>query len=131
VFEAGGGHSVRFLLVHHASGGHWDHPKGHAEENESPEETVRREVAEEGGVRIRLVPGFEAEAHWILPDGRPKTVTYFLAEKIGECEAGGPEGEILGTAWLTCAEARARMTYDTGRQVLDEAAERLGLCGEA
>ena len=120
VFDRGAG-ETRFLLVLHASGGHWDHPKGHAEKGEEPEETVRREVLEEGGVEIRFVEGFRARAEWILPDGRPKTVTYYLAEKAAEGAPGGPEGEILGIAWLPYADARERITYGTGRRVLEEA----------
>ena len=123
VYESGEDDAERrFLLVLHASGGHWDSPKGHAEAGESPEETVRREIREEGGVEIRLIPGFAVEAHWTLPDGRLKTVTYYLAEKTAACSAGGPEGEILEILWLPYAEARRRITYESGKKVLDEAA---------
>lgn len=123
VFEdAEKGIERRYLLVLHASGGHWDHPKGHAETGETPEDTVRREIREEGGVEIRLREGFVTDASWRLPDGRAKTVTYYLAEKTSECSTGGPEGEILGTVWLPYGEARNRITYETGKRVLDEAA---------
>ena len=116
----------RFLLVKLASGNHWDHPKGHPESLEDPREAARREIREEGGVDVRFVDGFLSTAEWILPDGRPKEVGYFLAERAGNAPTGGPEGEILDREWLTYTEARERLSYDTGRRVLDEAVDFLG-----
>ena len=114
-----------FLLVHHASGNHWDHPKGHPEEGETPRDTAAREIREEAGSRVEFLEDFSVRTGWVLPDGRPKEVTYFLARHIGDVPAGGPEGEILGTRWLPEAGALAAITYDTGRDVLREAAEHL------
>ncbi|MBD3304395.1 NUDIX domain-containing protein, partial [Candidatus Woesearchaeota archaeon] len=41
----------KYLLVKHKEGGHWDFPKGHAEEGETEEETALREIYEETGLR--------------------------------------------------------------------------------
>lgn len=111
----------RYLLVRHANGGHWDHPKGHPESGETPEETALREIREEGGIAAELIQGFAEEARWTLPDGRGKTVVYFLARKTAESTPTGPEGEILETAWLSYIAARRRITYETGKNVLDRA----------
>jgi ADP-ribose pyrophosphatase YjhB (NUDIX family) len=45
----------RFLFVRHRKLHLWIPPGGHVEENESPDETARREVAEETGVAVRIV----------------------------------------------------------------------------
>jgi tRNA nucleotidyltransferase (CCA-adding enzyme) len=111
----------RYLLVLHASGNHWDHPKGHAEEGESPLETALREVREEAQIQGEIIEGFQAEAHWLLPDGRPKKVVYFLARRISDAEKEGPEGEILDRIWLPYHEAREKITYDSGKRILDMA----------
>lgn len=110
-----------YLLVQLASGMHWDHPKGHPEDGETPRQTARREVQEEGGVDIRFIEPFLGEAEWILPNGRPKKTGYFLAEQIGILPAGGLEGEILNSVWLEYPEAMRKITYESGRKILKEA----------
>lgn len=114
-------HLSRFLLVHHASGNHWDHPKGHAEPGETPRETASREIREEAQIQVEFIDGFQTEASWILPDGRQKTVVYFLARRISESTVQGPEGEILAKIWLPLEKARSKITYQTGKEVLDQA----------
>ena len=113
--------SRRYLLVLHASGNHWDSPKGHAEPGESPRETALREIREEAQIEAKIIEGFQTQAGWILPDGRPKKVTYYLALRTGKAEKQGPEGEILETIWLPYEEARAKITYESGKTVLDKA----------
>lgn len=115
----------KYLLVHHASGKHWDHPKGHAEKNETPTETAKREIREEAGIEAELINGFQMETGWVLPDGRPKKVVYFLARHAGNCPAEGPEDEILETVWLDYNEARERISYESGKLVLDGAKQYL------
>lgn len=119
--SAAGGEERRYLLVKLASGNHWDHPKGHAEGGESPQETARREIREEGGVEVRFVDGFQKESGWRLPSGRAKVVVYFLAERVVTAPTGGPAGEILDSAWFPYAAARERITYESGKTVLDAA----------
>jgi 8-oxo-dGTP pyrophosphatase MutT (NUDIX family) len=122
LYESGDGKDGirRYGLVHHAGGGHWDHPKGHAEPGETPEQTALREIREETGVEARLVDGFVLETGWILPGGQPKKVTYFLAERVS---AGIPDqdGEILANVWLPYSSAREKITWDTGKEILDQA----------
>lgn len=48
-----------YLLLHYKSK-HWDFAKGHIEENETDEQTVKREVEEETGIKdLRIIPGFK------------------------------------------------------------------------
>lgn len=110
-----------YLLVHHASGMHWDHPKGHSEKNESPTETALREIREEAQTEVEIIKGFQMETGWVLPDGRPKKVVYFLARRTRDCPSEGPQDEILATVWLAYTEARKKITYDSGKLVLDAA----------
>ena len=114
-----------YLLVHHASGQHWDHPKGHPERGESPWETAKREVEEESGVLVSLRSGMRLEASWTLPSGQPKTVTYYLGEATGEGVTGGPEGEILNCQWCSFSQAMERITWESGKEVLKAAEEIL------
>lgn len=57
-------------------------PKGHMEPGETEEQTALREILEETGLRVRLIPGFRAVTEYNLPtppDTR-KRVIFFLAE---------------------------------------------------
>jgi 8-oxo-dGTP pyrophosphatase MutT (NUDIX family) len=57
-------------------------PKGHMEAGETEEQTALREIYEEVGLRVRLLPGFRAVTEYQLPappDTR-KRVVFFLAE---------------------------------------------------
>ena len=47
-----------YLLLHYPSG-HWEFAKGHVEEGETEEQTVKREVQEETGISdLIIIPGF-------------------------------------------------------------------------
>lgn len=121
-----------YLLVHHASGGHWDHPKGHAEPGEEPLDTARREIGEESGIEIEFVEGFSIEEKWILPNGKPKAVIYFLARKTGITKKYSPiEGEIQEIRWLSYKEALELISYETGRRVLKDANDFISLASKA
>ncbi len=115
-------HKRLYLLVHQASGNHWDHPKGHPEQDETPVETAAREILEETGVSVQFLEGFFVEGTWVLPDGRPKIAGYFLGQSIGE-KYSFPQldEEIIEVKWLPYRDARMLITYDTGKKILDDA----------
>jgi len=86
---------------------YWDLPKGNIEEGETEEETVRREVWEETGLKeIKIVPEFkEAEHYFYRLKGEliSKDVVFFLAEsKDGEVKISK---EHEGYRWLNFEEA--------------------------
>ena len=61
-------------------------PKGHMEPGETEAQTALREIYEEAGLRVRLLPGFRAVTEYPLPD-KPDTrkrVVFFLAEYEGQ-----------------------------------------------
>ena len=113
----------RYLIVHHANGQHWGFTKGHREGVEKPMETARREIAEEAGISVTFVDGFSTEASWILPEGRPKIVRYFLARYTGPCRDPLADigNEILDTLWLPYSACRDKLSYQSARDVLDQA----------
>lgn len=50
--------NILFLLLRYRSG-QWDFPKGHMDEGESEQETLKREIREETGIAdISILPGF-------------------------------------------------------------------------
>lgn len=93
---------IRFLLLFQRGSHTWSFPKGHMESGESEEVTALREVKEEVGYSIHLIPGFRAEATYPIGTGQ-KTVVLFLAE--------APHlpirrsSEVLTTRWVSPEEA--------------------------
>lgn len=114
----------RYLLLEYR-GGHWGHVKGHIEQGESIEETIRREATEETGLRkLSFVDGFEEEIAYVFRRGADtvhKTVVFRLATTDErEVEVAAPE-EHTDVDWFTYDEARDRITFDDARGVLEAA----------
>src|SRR3989344_3651101 len=87
---------IEYLLLHYTAR-HWDFPKGHIERDESEEDTVRREVFEETGIRDpKLIPGFRKTMKYFFkkyittPSGRVKrgkeTVTKFVVFYLAQTD---------------------------------------------
>ncbi|GID25697.1 NUDIX hydrolase [Paractinoplanes brasiliensis] len=121
---AAGGVLVRdgqVCLVHRPRYDDWALPKGKLDDGEHPLVGAAREVLEETGRRGRArlaLPGIS----YTLPDGRPKTVHYWLMDAAGD---GGPvldTGEVDRIAWLPLAEAAERVSYADERALLGHVA---------
>ncbi len=121
-----------YLLLHYESG-HWDFPKGHIEEGELEEDTVRREALEETGIKdIEIIKGFKEwvkyffrrtygleknerkKASWVF-----KIVTFYLAEtKTKEVKISF---EHLEYKWLPYEEAFKQLTFKNAKEILKKA----------
>jgi len=94
----------------------WIFPKGHIERGESAAEAAVRELQEEAGAVGEIVKpigvlSFQSGAEFV-------DVTYYLVRFIRTV----PPAEERDSAWLPLADARQRLTFETARQLLDEAA---------
>jgi tRNA nucleotidyltransferase (CCA-adding enzyme) len=118
----------RYLLLKYRSG-HWGFVKGHIEEGESIEETVRREAIEETGVsdltfdedfRDHVIYHFQRSGNTV-----EKRVDFLLARTVTEeLELGSPQ-EHVDMAWLTYDEAQDRLTFDDMQDLLASAREHI------
>lgn len=118
----------RFLLLEY-QGGHWSHVKGHIEEGETLEETIRREAEEETGLTdLTFVDGFAEQIVYVFRRGADtvhKEVAFRLAvTEETDVEVGSPD-EHTGIGWFPYDEARERITFDDARDLLEAARERL------
>jgi len=125
VFFDGGaaGDRGQYLLIQHQAG-HWAFPKGHAEADETPLASAKREFEEETGILdYRVVAGarFE-EVYEIRKHKGPiqKTVLYFPAIALTQTVVV-QEAEIRDFVWLPYGAARDRITFDANRGVIDQA----------
>lgn len=97
----------------------WIFPKGHIEPGEAPVDAAVRELREEAGV-IGTALGPLASSTFRSGE-EDVEVTYFLI--LASTEAHAQEGRRV--AWLPHLSARARLSFENARQLLDEALARL------
>lgn len=132
--------NIYYLLLHYAPSepgkrGQWGFAKGHVEERETEEETARREIFEETGIKdLKIIPGFKElekyffrrsyglkgeakkKAPWVF-----KLVTFFIAEtKTEEIKISS---EHTGFLWLTIDEAVKKTTFKNSKKLLREASD--------
>ena len=112
----------KFLILKQTQG-HWSFPKGHKEGNETVEQTVRRELEEETGIRdVEIVSDavlteapymFERSGEYIQ-----KTNQYICGEiSIEHVEI--QEGEIFDSRFATFDELRSLMTRSSQQAFLE------------
>ena len=101
-------------------------PKGHMEAGETEEQTALREILEETGLRVKLLPGFRAVTEYQLPtppDTR-KRVVFFLAEYDGQ-EPVAQERELAAITLAPWPHALELTEFADSKRILTEANEFL------
>ncbi len=120
---------IFYLLLHYPGASHraekdyWDFPKGHIEKGEKIEDTVKREVFEETGLKeIKILPGFKETIKYFFKFGGKnvlKFVTFFLAEtKEKKVQISF---EHIGYEWLPFEKAIERLTFKNAKEILKRA----------
>jgi 8-oxo-dGTP diphosphatase len=104
----------RVLLIHRERHDDWSLPKGKLEPGETWEQAALREVEEETGVRCEL-GAYLGETHYDVERGS-KTVRWWA---MNTGDDAGPSNEVDAVAWATLDEARARLTYDRDRALVE------------
>jgi 8-oxo-dGTP diphosphatase len=111
-----GSAGLEVVLVHRPHYDDWTLPKGKVDPGETDEDAARREVEEEASVAVDLGPELPA-VHYVDHKGRPKVARYWaVTVRSGSV---GPDNEIDRAEWFAWAEARALLSYDRDRPVLD------------
>ena len=112
---------IRYVLGR-AVEGFYGFPKGHMEPGESTEETALREIREEVGLEVALLPGFHAQDEYPLPKkpGTRKCVDFFLAEYADQ-PLVPQETEFLSAGLYSFDEALQLLQREGFRRVLCEA----------
>lgn len=115
------GDRVEVVVVHRPRYDDWSFPKGKLDKGETFEQAARREVEEETGMRCSL--GEELpEVRYDDRNERAKRVRYWRMRP--ERGTFAPNDEVDELRWLPVAEARATLTYERDREVLDEFARQ-------
>ena len=120
------GDRVEVCVVHRPKYEDWSLPKGKLDPGEGFEEAALREVEEETGLLCELgdkLPDVTYDDH----KGRSKLVRYWMMEpKPGAGERFEPNDEVDELRWLPVGEARALLSYEPDRGLLDQLPEALG-----
>ena len=108
----------------------WSLPKGHLEQGETESETAVREVAEETGIRGRVVGKLGIIDFWFVAEGRRvhKTVHHFLlvaVDPVHGLELSDEDVEVSEVAWVPLPEVAARLAYADERRLLDRVPDLL------
>lgn len=102
---------------------YWDLPKGHVEKGETEEQTMKREVQEETGLRhIEVIRGFrEPISYYFKSKGKMvyKTVIFYLAQVKGRRVT--VSHEHIGYVWLPYKEAINHLKFQNAKKVIQEA----------
>jgi len=132
IFHQSNSEPREYLLLKYQSG-HWDFPKGHIEEGENDQQTVRREVEEETGlIEIKFVLGFKKIIKYSfrqysnIDKKQPivfKSATFYLAESSGKEIKLSSEHQDF--TWLPIEQALEMTTFENAKEILKEAEEYL------
>lgn len=113
------GENIKYLILQR-NPKYWDLPKGNIEKGEKEEDTVKREVAEETGLKeIRIIPGFKEKEHYFYRlEGKlvSKDVVFFVAESNTDEVKISKEHE--GYEWLSFDDAIKKVK---SKQILEKA----------
>ena len=112
--------NTKVLLVKNNNGRYWSFPKGHIEEGETEQETAIREIKEETGLDVTLVPGFREISEY-CPFGKiRKRVVFFLAQAFTD-NVKIQEEEIASYIWVDLQQARKLCSYDNDLRIIEKA----------
>lgn len=110
---------VRILLVKNHNGKCWTFPKGHIESGENEEETAVREIKEETGLSVEIIPGFRRISTY-RPYGKiRKTAVFFLA-RAEKSIVSMQQSEIDYYLWVSIDDALKMCRHENDIKTLKD-----------
>ena len=95
----------------------WGFPKGHVENNETEIQTAVREIKEEVGLNVDIIPKFRVSTRFSMKKGTINEAVYYCAE-AKSLESICQKGEVEKTEWFNFEEAYNHLTYECDKKVL-------------
>ena len=111
---------IRYLLIKNKRSANWGFPKGHIENGETKEDTAKREVLEETGIRINIIPGFVSTSEYTIQGKVEKSVSIFVASTT-DTQTKIQQEEIEDYIWLTYENALSTLKFENDKSILEKA----------
>ncbi len=114
--------NIQYVIVS-SQEGIYGFPKGHTEGNESEIETALREVTEETGLTVKLIPRFRIEDTYTFirnDEIRQKNIVYFLGEYSNQTPIA-QDAELRGVSLMSYETAISVFQFDSSKRLLTEA----------
>lgn len=115
---------LRFLLIKNKRSAHWGFPKGHVEKGETSEQTATREVLEETGIHIQILPDFSFKSEYTIQGKVEKSVIIFLAG-TKDVQTIIQKEEIDDYIWLAYDRAVDMLRFENDKTILTNAKQFL------
>lgn len=109
---------IYYLLICSKQGHHWSYPKGHVENEETEEQTAKREIWEETGLKPVLDLDFRMVITYSPKPGIMKDVVYFVGELVDNQTVEIQTSEVLNYQWLPFEDALSTVTHDNEKNIL-------------
>lgn len=110
---------IRILLVKNKNGKCWTFPKGHIEMGENEEQTALREIKEETGLSVEIVPGFRRISTY-RPFGRIKKTAVFFLARAEKSTVNMQQSELDYYLWVSVDEALTLCHHENDMSILRE-----------
>ena len=116
------------MLIKNKRSAHWGFPKGHIEHGETEMDTAKREVLEETGLHIELIPNFVEKSEYSIQGKIEKSVALFLA-KTNDTQTIIQKEEIEDYIWLEYEKAKKLLKFENDISIIDKADKYLNEVG--
>ncbi len=111
----------KVLLIGFIHGGElrWGFPKGHMENNETEIETAMREINEEVGLSVKIIPSFRETTRFSCKANTVIEAVYYGA-KANSIKTTVQKAEVEKTARLNFEQAHKYLTYECDKKVFSK-----------
>ena len=118
---------IKYLLIK-SQNGDIGFPKGHVEQGENEEAAALREIYEETSIKAELTGDFKVKSEYTMPNGKSKTVIYFVAVYANQTPKHNDGFEHNEYMLLEYDAALNSLTFENSKEILTKVNEFINNC---